>query len=78
MEPMLKLIGTNGLLLLLIKVFTTLSVGNKRGKVFSGFNRNVNANEEDLRMKPKRKKPRTFERAANLDGEARVSGRTLG
>ena len=29
-------------------------------------------------MKPKRKKPRTFERAAELDGEAKVSGRTLG
>ena len=46
--------------------------------MFSGFNRNVNPNEEDLRPKPKRKKPRTFERAADLDGEARVSGRTLG
>jgi len=46
--------------------------------VFSGFNRNVNPDEEDLRPKPKRKKPRTFERAADLDGEPRLSGRTLG
>ena len=58
--------------------FLTHSVGNKRGKVFSSFNRNVNPDGEDLRPKPKRKKPRTFERAADLDGEAKVSGRTLG
>ena len=38
----------------------------------------MNQNEEDLRPRPKRKKPRTFDRAADLDGEARVSGRTLG
>ena len=38
----------------------------------------MNQNEEDLRPRPKRKKPRTFDRAADLDCEARVSGRTLG
>jgi hypothetical protein len=46
--------------------------------VFSGFNRNVNQDEEDLRAKPKRKKPKNFDRAAELGGGGVVSGRTLG
>jgi hypothetical protein len=55
-----------------------LSIANKRGKVFAGFNRNVEAAEAGVQQPMQRKKPRAFGLATEANDNLRVSGRTLG
>lgn len=55
-----------------------LTVANKRGKVFAGFNRNVEAAEAGARPATQRKRPKTYGLATEAGANLIVSGRTLG